>query len=166
MKQLTIALFVAATALCACGKCEKIYTPEELGWYLEWTRSGWSEVKNETDETVTLITAYPYLSVSFPERTVTSEIRPGDAARLDRGDFMPGVSIDECTTATIKLGDGSEIVCVRAGEDPWSKRFFENCEERYDYEIVELDKKKIKHGLTIRTFHIDNRLIELWKVGK
>ena len=172
------ALFAALAALCSCGNLEdeKIYSPEELGWIIEWNYSGWSEVKNETDGTVTLVTAYPNYGPDYPFPTeVTSVIMPGDAVQLKAGAFIPGVSIGECLTATIKMAGGVEIVCTRGYyesrydcryDDPWSERFFGNYEQRSDYEVVKMHDKNVRHNLSIRTYHIDKTLVDTWTAGQ
>ena len=79
---------------------------------------------------------------------------------------MPCISIDESYSVTIKLSDGKEIVCSRGAEDSWSKHFFSNFEQRQESEIVSLvDGKKVRHDLIVRTYHIDNTLVELWRAG-
>ena len=177
MKRWMIACVVVAAALCSCGNLEeeKLYTPEELGWIIEWNYCGWSEVKNETEGTVTLVTTYPdYNIAAFPAK-VTSVIMPGDTVRLNSGAFLPGVSISESLTATIKLGDGTEIACTRGYyesrydchyDNPWSERFYENYEQRSDYEVVKMHDKNVRHNLVIRTYHIDNTLVDIWAAAQ
>ena len=177
MKRFFIVAVMAIMSLCSCENLpvEKIYYPEELGWIIDWSYGGWSEVKNETDETVTLVTTYPDYHSDSIQTEVTSVIMPGDTVRLTKGAFVPGVSIDECLTATIKLGDGTEIVCTRGYyesrydchyDDPWSERFFGNFEQRADYEVVRHEDKNIRHDLIIRTYHIDKTLVDAWKAGQ
>lgn len=166
MKRFGIALFAATMVLCAC---EKIYTPEELGMIVEWSSSGWSEVINETEETATLVTLYPSRGNSYSE--LTTVILPGNAARLERGAFLPRVSIEECASATIRLSNETEIVCTRGADDPWSDHFFQNRQSRDTFEIVvmpympERPETKVRHNLVISTYHIDQALVDLWKEG-
>lgn len=160
MKRLGIALFAATMVLCAC---EKIYTTEELGAIVEWNSSGWSIAQNDLSETVTLVTTYPMASRS--RDTITSILTPGDTVQLRMGASVPGVSIDECLTATIKRRDETDIVCTRGADDPCSKHFFQNFQQRSTYEVVELDGKKVRHDMVIRTYHIDKALVDLWNEG-
>ena len=170
MKKYVILAAMAAMAFCSCeqnlAEDEKIFTQEELGVYVEWGRSGWSEVNNEMDGSVTLVTTYPDVHNSEKTTDLTFVINPGDFIKLNMGAFAPGISIDESLTASIKLSDGSEILCTRGSEDAWSKRFFENYQQRSETEIVELDGKKLSHELIVRTFHIDKTLVELWLAGQ
>jgi hypothetical protein len=178
MKRFVIVAVLASMALGACGNLEedeKIYTAGELGMIIEWNYSGWSEVMNETDETVTLVTTYTDLNSDIRPTELTSVIKPGNAVQLKSGAFIPGVSIGECLTATIKLGDGTEIVCTRGYyesrydchyDDPWSERFFGNYEQRGDYEVRICQGKKVRHDLTIRTYHIDKTLVNVWTAGQ
>ena len=175
MKITTIAKFFGILAICAlpvlssCSPTEKIYTEEEIGLSVEveWARSGWNEVINETSGTVTLITYFPYVISYSPEQhELTTVINPGKTAKFDVGCFIEGTSIDECLKATIVLGDGTQIVCERG--DPmnaWSNRFFTNYLTRDDSEIAVVDGKMVRHKLYVRTFHIDNELIDLWRAG-
>jgi hypothetical protein len=81
---------------------------------------------------------------------------------LDIGAAVPGVSIEECVSATVILSDGSEIVCSQNRYNEWSRQFFDNYGERQEYEVVDFEGKKLRHDLCIRTYHIDNALVELW----
>ena len=177
MKRFVLVAVLASMALSACENLEdeKIYTAEELGMIIEWNYSGWSEVKNETDGTVTLVTTYTDLYSDIRPTEYTSVIMPGDAAHLKSGAFIPGISIGECLTATIKLGGGTEIVCTRGYyesrydchyDDPWSERFFGNYEQRSDYEVVKMHDKNVRHNLSIRTYHIDKTLVDTWTAGQ
>lgn len=171
MKRLFILTALTVAAFCSCERNlaeEMIYTAEELGVYVEWARSGWSEVFNGTDRTVTLVTTYPDIHNTGEERELTSVIAPGEFIKLDsRGAFTPGVSIDESLTASIKWGDGTEILCTRDAENAWSRHFYGSFEEREEYEVVPLgDGRKVRHDLVVRTFHIDRTLVELWRAGQ
>ena len=161
MNKLGIIAAMVTLLFCSCEKNdeEKIYTTDELGVLVEWGRIGWNEIYNETDASVTLI-------VSAYAGEDTSIIKPGSFIMLDVGGFMPCISIDESYSVTIKLSDGKEIVCSRGAEDSWSKHFFSNFEQRQESEIVSLvDGKKVRHDLIVRTYHIDNTLVELWRAG-
>ena len=162
MNKLGIIAAMVTLLFCSCEKNdeEKIYTTEELGVIVEWGRIGWNEVYNETGASITLI-------VSAYAGDVTSTINPGEFVTLDVGGFMPRISIDESYSVTIRLSDGKEIVCSRGAEDSWSKRFFNNFEQREEYEVVVLeDGRKVRHNLAVRTYHIDNTLVELWRAGQ
>lgn len=139
-----IALIAAAlSCLCAC-------TID-----IDWDYSGWSETKNETSQTVTLITTYsPGL---YP--TTTETILPGESLKQYRTNWAPGNSVGESLTATIKLEDGSEILCVKDSDDSWSRRFYDNHETRKSAEWSHFQR----HEITIETYHIDNELIEIWR---
>lgn len=165
MKRFYALAALAAMILSGCEEIpgleegEKVYTEEELGVIVEWVRSGWDEVKNETDQPVTLITSYLF------DEDVTSEILPGESVKLDIGAALPGTSIPECSLAVIRLADGSEIVCVQNGEifTPWAERFFTNYEKEETYEIVDMEGKPLRHDLIILTHHIDQTIIDLWE---
>lgn len=165
MKRILLLTVIASLALIGCGDYvqteeDKIYTEEELGVIVEWIRGGWSEVKNETGETVTLVTSYPF---GYHE-DVTSEIPAGEAVKLDIGAAAPGTSIGESSYAVISLSNGDEIVCIQAETmTPWAERFYTNFEKEETYEVVDLDGKKLRHDLVILTYHIDQTLIDLWK---
>ena len=127
----------------------------------EWLYGGWSEVYNDLDATVTLVTTYPPFTGSETP-PVTSIIKPSDYIKLDIGAYIYGRSIDECLTATIILSDGTEILCSKGTDNTWSKRFFENYKQRKKVEWVGLDR----HDMVVRTYHIDQKLINLWKSGQ
>lgn len=164
MKKLMILAALSAVVL-SCGKEEKVYTPEELGAIIEWGSSGWSEVYNDLEGTVTLITTYlEYDGINTTEKS--SVIKPGEFVKLAIGAFVPGVSIGESLSASIKLSDGSEILCTRGADNAWSKRFYETFTERQEQEIVEMDGKKVRHDLSVLTYHIDRTLVNLWQAGQ
>ena len=164
MKKLIILAMCSALAFCSCGQKqteveEKVYTEDELGVEIDWNSSGWSEVKNDTDGTVTLITYYNL----DPGTEVTTVIKKGEFAKLTAGAYVPGVSIDECIKATIILDDNTTFSCERDSEDAWASRFFENFEQRKEYEYVDIDGKTVSHELIVRTYHIDDELVKLWR---
>jgi len=164
MKKLMILAALSAVVL-SCGKEEKVYTPEELGAIIEWGSSGWSEVYNDLEGTVTLITTYlEYDGINTTEKS--SVIKPGEFVKLAIGAFVPGVSIGESLSASIKLSDGSEILCTRGADNAWSKRFYETFTERQEQEIVEMHGKKVRHDLSVLTYHIDRTLVNLWQAGQ
>lgn len=164
MKKLMILAALSAVVL-SCGKEEKVYTPEELGAIIEWGSSGWSEVYNDLEGTVTLITTYlEYDGINTTEKS--SVIKPGEFVKLAIGAFVPGVSIGESLSASIKLSDGSEILCTRGADNAWSKRFYETFTVCQEQEIVEMDGKKVRHDLSVLTYHIDRTLVNLWQAGQ
>ena len=164
MKKLMILAALSAVVL-SCGKEEKVYTPEELGAIIEWGSSGWSEVYNDLEGTVTLITTYlEYDGINTTEKS--SVIKPGEFVKLAIGAFVPGVSIGESLSASIKLSDGSEILCTRGADNAWSQRFYETFTVRQEQEIVEMDGKKVRHDLSVLTYHIDRTLVNLWQAGQ
>ncbi|MBQ6045693.1 MAG: hypothetical protein IJL42_09255 [Bacteroidales bacterium] len=164
MKKLVTLAVLAAMAFCSCTKDnEKIYTLEEigkLGISIDLAYCGWSEVYNDTKETVTLITSYP-----MPDRhePVTSVIKPGDFVKLMNGVMLYGKSIDECITASIILGDGTEILCSQKRDDNWSQYFFENFDQRVEPEITIAFDKKVRIDHIVKTYHINDALIEIGK---
>ena len=160
-------LILAALAVVACTKMqqEKIYTEQELGVFFDWGIYGWSEVYNDLNETVTLVTTYPYRYSPEEVNEKTSVIKPGDFIKLEIGAFAPGVSIRESLTATIKLSDGTEILCTRGAEDPCSKLFYENYTERTEEEILDHEGKKFRHEWLYMTYRIDKALVDLWKAN-
>lgn len=101
MKTLGLAALCTAAILCSCE--ERIFTVEELGMIIDWGYCGWSEVLNDTDGTVTLTTSYSYADI----QDIISVIKPGDYVELKIGAFAPGVSIQECRTAKVRLLDGT-----------------------------------------------------------
>lgn len=161
MKHLGMLAACAALVLFSCDDelGERIYTEDELGVIIEWCSCGWSDVINETDDAVTLITSYPFDS----HEDITSVIAPGDTLRLDIGAAAPGVSIFECTLATIILADGTRIDCGRDIKTPWSEYFLSNYEQEQTYEVVGFDGKKLRHNIVILTYHINNQLIDLFE---
>ncbi|MBP5505456.1 MAG: hypothetical protein J6X89_05085 [Bacteroidales bacterium] len=178
MKTSTFAKILGILAICAvpvltsCDKVDdKIYTEDQLGVAVEWVTSGWDEVVNETDAKVKLITTFPYELVNTEDpHAITTVLKAGDTAKFDIGAFYPGVSIMECTSATIILRDGSQIECTKQSDgktwdNTWSERFFTNYQSRPESEIVLIDNRRVRHNLTVHTFHIDNTLIDLWRSG-
>lgn len=161
-------LILAALAVVACSKTqeERVYTEDELGVIIEWAYRGWSEVYNDLGGTVTLLTTFPD-ALNF-DKTIekTSVIEPGGFVKLEIGAFVPGVSIEESLSATIKLSDGTEILCIRGADDPWSRRFYENFTQRNEDEIMDFDGKKLRHSWHYVTYHIDKTLVGLWQAGQ
>ena len=90
-------LILAALSVIACSKAteEKVYTEAELGVYIDWAYLGWSEVYNNLDGTVTLVTTYP--DVHYSEKTIEKAfvIEPGDLVKMEIGAFAPGTSISD-----------------------------------------------------------------------
>ena len=164
MKGFGLLIVCTALPLCSCGKDDRLYTTEDLGVEVEWVRNGWTEVINNTDGTVTLITEYPDFCL---QKEISTILQKGDTVKLDWGASVPGVSILECTKATIILSDGSEIVCEKNTKNPWSTRFFKISEPRIEYEVVEsiVKGKRIRHNLTVYTFFIDEELVDIWRDG-
>jgi hypothetical protein len=164
MNRLGILAVCTAMVVCSCGKDDRLYTAGELGVDVEWARDGWTEVVNKTGGTVTLITEYPDYC---KQKELSSILHPGDTVKLDWGAFTPGVSILECTKATIRFSNSSAIVCEKKAKNPWSVHFFELPEPRMEFEVDEsiVKGKKIRHNLTVYTFYIDDELVELWRQG-
>ena len=165
MKKLMILAALSAVAF-SCGKEEKVYTEDELGVIIEWNSSGWSEAYNDLEGTVTLVTTYP--DIHFSEKTTekTSVIEPGHFVKLETGAFMPGVSIGESLSASIRLSDGTEILCTHGADNAWSKRFYETFTQRQEQEIIDFHGKKLRHNLGVQTYHIDRALVDLWQAGQ
>lgn len=168
-KRLFVVMLVCSALL--LGACERLYTDSELGMIVEWGRYGWSEVFNETGGTVTMITSYrPVPENDYGPNLKTFEIQPGHSVMLQIGAFLPGDSIQETLSTTIRLSDGTEFVCTREGTDLWSVRFYnENVQVRKGYEtsVVRYSEehagKKIRHDIVIKTYHIDEALVDLWR---
>ena len=162
MKRIAILAALAALLLSGCKKEPAYYTEDELGVIIEWSRYGYSEVKNETNAPVTLVTSY---RSGYP-KDITSVIQPGEAIQLDIGAAVPGASIQESRQAIICLADGTEILCVHSTADhmtPWAKQFYTHYEQEQTYEIVDFEGKKLRHNLVVMTYHIDQELIDIWK---
>ena len=158
-------IFLAALAAVACSKAdERIYTEAELGVAIDWAYLGWSEVYNNLDETVTLVTTYPDHSDKTIEKTFV--IEPGDFVKMEIGCFAPGMSISESLTATIKLNDGTEILCTNGADNAWSKHFYETFEQRNEDAIVDFNGKKLRHSWLYVTYHIDKSLVDIWQASR
>ena len=166
MKKLFLILAALATVACSKGQEEKVYTEDELGAIIEWAYSGWCEVYNDLDGTVTLVTTYPDMLSSEKTTEKTSVIKPGECLKLEIGAYVPGVSIGESLAAAIKLSDGTEILCTRGADTPWSKFFYDNYTQRNEDEIVDFHGKKLRHSLLFVTYHIDQTLVDLWRAGQ
>ena len=158
-------VILAALAAVACSKAdERIYTEKELRVTIDWAYLGWSEVYNNLDETVTLVTTYPDHSDKTIEKAFV--IEPGDFVKMEIGCFEPGTSISESLTATIKLNDGTEILCTNGADNPWSKRFYETFEQRNEDAIVDFKGKKLRHNWLYVTYHIDKSLVDIWQAAQ
>ena len=155
----------ATMAFCSCEPEEKIYTESELGAIIEWASLGWDEIYNNLEGTVTLITTHPDMHSAEPAVEKTSLIPPGGFDKREIGCFFPAFSLSESLTATIRLADGTEIQCTHDADDAWSKRLYETFSQRHEEEIVDFHGKKLRHPLTIVTYHIDDTLVELWRTG-
>ena len=166
MKKLFLILAALATVACSKEQEERVYTEQELGVYIDWAYLGWSEVYNDLDATVTLVTTYPDMHFADKTTEKTSVIEPGGFVKMEIGAFAPGISIEESLTATIKLTDGTEILCTNRADNPWSKRFYENFTQRNEYEILDFDGKKLRHSWLYMTYHIDQTLVNLWLAGQ
>ena len=79
---------------------------------------------------------------------------------------MPGVSIGESLSASIRLSDGTEILCTHGADNAWSKRFYETFTQRQEQEIIDFHGKKLRHNLGVQTYHIDRTLVDLWQAGQ
>ena len=145
---------------------DKVYTESELGMHIDWLYSGWSEVYNDLEGTVTLVATYPdeYDLASTTDKT--SVIEPGEFIKLNIGSYRNGESIGESRAVNIKLSDGSEIFCIPGADNAWSKQFYDGFEQRKEYEIVEIDGKRLRHDLIVLTYHIDQKLVDLWRAGQ
>ena len=157
------AVILAALTVVACTK---VYTEAELGVEIDWAYSGWSEVYNEFDGTVTLVTTYP--DVHNLDKTIEESfvIEPGHFVKMEIGAFAPGRSISESLTATIKLSNGTEIICTNGADNPWSKHFYETYEQRNEDVIMDFDGKKFRHSWLYVTYHIDKSLVDIWLTGQ
>lgn len=158
-------VLLAALAAVACSKAdEKVYTEAELGVAIDWAYLGWSEVYNNLDEAVTLVTTYPGYSDKTIEKTAVLE--PGDFVKMEIGCFAPGTSISESLTATIKFSDGSEILCTNGADNPWSKHFYETFEQRNEDVILDFNGKNLRHSWLYVTYHIDKSLVDIWQANR
>ena len=165
MKKLAILAVLTAMVFCSCTKDEEmIYTLEEMsrmGVMIDLRYCGWSEVYNDTNETVTIVTSYPAPEL---QGDVTSVIKPGDFVKLMHGVMAHGKSIDECKSASILLSDGTKILCSQEKKDNWSLYFFESFDQRVETEILNsIDGKKVRIDHPVKTYHIDDSLIEISK---
>ena len=162
-------IILIALAVVACTKApeEKVYSEEELGVYLDWAYLGWSEVYNNLNGAVTLVTTYP---VPYSDKTIEKifVIEPGDFVKMEIGVpyFSRGTSISESITAAIKFSDGTEIFCTNGADNPWSKHFYETYEQRYEDEIMDYNGKKFRHSWLYLTYHIDQSLVDIWQAGQ
>lgn len=132
---------------------------------IEWDYIGWSEVINETSNQVVLTTVYPREPNSGHIFDVERAIPSGETSIYYQWfDGRVPESIDNSYSASVKLQDGTEIVCISQSDDPWSRYFYDNYESR----------KKVERGFTyalehykreiyIKTYHIDDKLISLWR---
>ena len=168
-KRLFVVMLVCSALL--LGSCERLYTASELGMIGDehgyW---GYSEVFNETNGTVTIITAFPP-EIENPDDPIlkSTEIPQGHSVMLRIGALLRGESIQEAVSTTIRLSDGTEFVCTREGTDPWSERFYRgNVQQRKGYEahvlaVGENKGKKYRYDIVIKTYHIDEALVDLWR---
>lgn len=143
----------------SCGKKdERIYSIDELDIDIDWAYSGYDDVKNETSESITLITKHRR------EPSVTHLIEANGVLRLTIGCASPGNSIDEAINTTIRLKDGTEIIFSPNSKSSWSERFlYSNVDKSKEEQIVEVDNKKVRRELNNKTHHIDNFLIDLYR---
>lgn len=165
MKHVLFYSFALFFLLLSCGeKEEKIYTTEELGVSVEWNYYGWNDVKNETSSYVTLITEYPLTNPYYEKISPFSNtISPHQSLRLQWGLNEHGTSIDEAWTVTICLTDETKIPCYQTSETSWSKLFYSNTQKSKESEIVEIEGKRVRHDLVVKTYHITDELIDLYK---
>ena len=160
LSYMRMVVLLAVLAVVACSKDDRIYDENELNAVIDWAYLGWSEVYNDLDKTVTLVTTYPDYSGRIEEKTYV--IEPGDFVKMEIGAFAPGTSIGESLTATIKLADGTEILCTKGADNPWSKLFYETFEQRNEYEIMNFERKKYRHSWLYVTYHIDKSFVDTW----
>ena len=160
LSYMRMVVLLAGLVAVACSKDDRIYDENELNAVIDWAYRGWSEVYNDLDETVTLVTTYPDYSDRIAEKTYV--IAPGDFVKMEIGAFVPGTSIGESLTATIKLADGTEILCTKGADNPWSKLFYETFEQRNEYEIMNFERKKFRHSWLYVTYHIDKSFVDTW----
>ena len=192
LNHMRLLVVCAIWALCSCGpdktvapggndngnkKDDRVYTADELGWIIEWRYRGYDKVYNETDGTVALTVFCPddqNLSELISE---TSVIASDNYLQLEIGDYLPGHSVTECVKVKIKFGDGTEFECEQGGrqspgsmqetwKNAWSEHFFKDCQQKNEYEVTEMDGYKIRHDLIVRTYHVDDELVEIWRAGQ
>ena len=166
MRKVIILVALTVVACTIVPDEEKVYTEAELGVEIDWAYLGWSEVYNDLNGTVTLVTTYP--DEHYSDKTIekTFVIEPGDLVKMEIGAFAPGTSISESLTATIKLSDGTEIICTNGADNPWSKHFYETYEQRNEEVIMDLEGKKLRHSWLYLTYHIDQSLVDNWQTGQ
>ena len=127
---------------------------------VDWDYAGWSEVVNETSQSVTFEATY---HIGMGDTiTETENIKSGDTFKRyisKQGDFQ---SVHDAITVTIILADGQKIQCKNESSDSWSRRFYDNYENRNSAERSGFRR----HEIIIETFHIDDTLIELWRKGQ
>ncbi len=157
MRHLVEIILVFISLLSCQSNLTKVVNIDEAS--IEWPRKGISNVKNETSHDITLITSFPNQTT----KSIQTNIRAGEVAQFDIGDSSPGLSIDECSTAVIKFPNGNVVFCDKKGIDPWSRYFFDTFNEREEYELVDINGKLINHKLIIKSYHIDEKLLSMWR---
>lgn len=157
-----LCLLAIVFSLFSCGKKdERIYSIDELDIDIDWAYSGWDYVKNETPESLVLITEYR------SGQTLLHTVEANGVLQLTIGCAGPGNSIDETIKTTIRLTDGTEIICSPVSKSSWSERFYyTNVDKTKDEEIVEVNNNKVRRELINKTHHIDNLLIDLYRQEK
>lgn len=157
-----LCLLAIAFSLLSCeNNDERIYNIDELPIEVDWAYSGWDYVKNETPESLVLITEY------LSGQTLIHTVEANGVLQLTIGCAGPGNSIDETIKTTIRLKDGTEIICSPASKSSWSERFYyTNVDKTKDEEIVEVNNNKVRRELINKTHHIDNLLIDLYRQEK
>ena len=125
-------------------------------------RTGLGCVLDELLLLVGIVASFRQLDYGLESKEVTTVIPPGEIFRLRMGGEVPGESIGESVSVTIIFENGPEIVCTHGGTDPASERFYGYYQQRNDYEVVEIDGKKVRHDLIVLTYHINWSLLKLW----
>lgn len=126
---------------------------------VDWDYDGWSEVKNETSAEVTFTSVFMYYG-GFVEKVET--ISPGETLIQYNYVGRPE-SVTASDSVSIKLQDGTEIVCKNGSDDSWSSRFYGNRERHIRTEWDRSDIMPVKHEITVDTYHIDDELVSLWR---
>lgn len=127
---------------------------------VDWDYYAWSEVKNETAQEVTLTTVFPMYGDITREKVGTI---PSGESLIQYAYEKRSEAVGKSKFVSIKLLDGTEIVCVNGADDPWSSRFFGNKESRKKIEWSRSGLTPLKHEVYVETYHIDNELISLWR---
>jgi hypothetical protein len=172
-----------ATAMLAASSCEpeakeewfeadgtQVVLPDGTILIYEFLYSGWDYLVNDLDKTISVILQ----RVGWDSNDlVCFDLAPGESSeRLMRGAYAEGYAVGNDYLMTIFIDEEVVVECVNDAEkDDYELYFYSNYQTEFFYEyFIDTiaananypDGVKIKRKVLQRTYHIDQKLLEMY----